>query len=356
MANRLGVIRIPSLDGLRGVSITLVLLSHWAWSYTDGGGAATALRDNLGHLARIGVSVFFVISGFLITRLMLAEKEQTGQINLRDFYIRRALRILPPAYAYLAFLSVLTAVGVLEIPWRDLGTAGLFSADYRYTGQWLLHFWSLSVEEKFYLVWPAVLVCAGIRRARPVLIAVIIASPGIRMLTYWFARDSLRNLGMFHMRMDNLAWGCLLALAWGTVASASARTVTIRGRAGLFVLCLAEPYLQTRFAGAYMLPIGYSLEAVSITAVVAWAVLQRPAVLNRGALPWLGRISFSLYLWQEVFLAPVNHSWIGRAPWNLAFAVLAGWLGYLLIEKPSWRLRQLFTGERKSLAELTART
>ena len=150
---------IPSLDGLRALSVLLVIVLH------------TLLRNHLYNQipfvyrlvgnGSLGVFIFFVISGYLITTLLLREREKTGTISLKSFYIRRAFRILPPLYLYILFLAVLGATGHLPgMNRRELITALTLTRNYvPHVSLWAMeHFWSLCIEEQFYLLWPTVLV------------------------------------------------------------------------------------------------------------------------------------------------------------------------------------------------------
>ncbi|HEX4685074.1 MAG TPA: acyltransferase family protein, partial [Gemmatimonadaceae bacterium] len=137
--------RIPSLDGLRAASIALVLVGHVMLRFSvspDRWVRFVASSLSLGHL---GVMVFFVISGFLITTLLLTEIETTGRVSLRYFYFRRTLRIFPAYYAFLMVLGLLSALGWLVMPARHLLTAALYTTDYVPTPWTLGHTWSLAV-------------------------------------------------------------------------------------------------------------------------------------------------------------------------------------------------------------------
>ena len=165
--------RIPSLNGLRALSILMVLAGH----------AAICSGSEswwIGTSAHVGVLVFFVVSGYLITTLMLREVEQTGVVNVRQFYIRRAWRILPVAYAYLA---IITVVQHRQFSWRDIGLSWGYLASYAVCFDkfpWdLSHLWSLSVEEQFYFVWPLV-VASSIRWAKRTAWAAVIIAPLFR--------------------------------------------------------------------------------------------------------------------------------------------------------------------------------
>src|SRR5882724_9559882 len=140
--------RIPSLDGLRALSISLVLVGHFAFA----AGFPIHRAWWTDAYAHYGVLIFFVISDYLITTLLVRERAKTGTINLKQFYIRRAYRILPAAYFYLV---VVTVVFYASLPFKFLVTAYTYLTSYAVHTPWvLLHLWSLSVEEQFYLVWP----------------------------------------------------------------------------------------------------------------------------------------------------------------------------------------------------------
>jgi len=153
---------LPSLDGLRALSIGLVLLGHLS-------GTKGFVRVNLGigDYAHLGVVVFFVISGFLITRLMLSEHAKDGCVSLKLFYARRALRLFPAAYAFIACVCLLWATGVVHLQARDIWHACTYTVNFEPGRSWQIgHLWSLSVEEQFYLIWPCTFVSAAIRKRR----------------------------------------------------------------------------------------------------------------------------------------------------------------------------------------------
>jgi peptidoglycan/LPS O-acetylase OafA/YrhL len=224
-ASAISVRRIPSLDGLRALSIFLVLVLH------------TLQRLEFTHHASLiwygifdggtGVFIFFVISGYLITSLLLHEHEKRGSISLRGFYFRRAMRILPPLYVYVGVLLLLGWAGRLAIVKLDIISALFFFHDYGPSFMWPLeHFWSLSIEEQFYFLWPFLLVYClrrpgleGRWKASKIAIAIILVAPLIRVFSFTFARDTfLHNSYSFHARADSLMFGCLIALLQGTPA------------------------------------------------------------------------------------------------------------------------------------------
>src|SRR5438034_718829 len=171
--------RIPSLDGLRAVSIALVVLGHLCG--TSGFALPGSFANTLA-LGELGVGVFFVISGFLITKLLLEEAEGTGRISLLRFYLRRTFRIFPPYYAFILVLIVLDAARWITLSSGDLVHTLTYTANYHAGRSWNVgHAWSLSVEEQFYLLWPPVLLVLGRWGGLRVALAFIAAAPLVRL-------------------------------------------------------------------------------------------------------------------------------------------------------------------------------
>ena len=157
---------IPTLDGWRAVAISLVLLSHSSRS--------SGLAEHLGFL---GVALFFGISGYLICTKLLVERERNGSISLKSFYWRRAFRILPASVSYLVVIGNLGVFSLEQVKGRDVASGILFFANYLPNKHWdINHFWSLSMEEHFYMLWPMLLACLGNRSARRVAIGATIAT------------------------------------------------------------------------------------------------------------------------------------------------------------------------------------
>lgn len=360
-----GSSRIPSLDGLRAVSISMVLASHAAISVS-----ALANRPLLSYTifnGNRGVSVFFVISGFLITSLLLKEEQVTGKISTKDFYIRRVFRILPPFWVFLAAVALLWKLGTIETSWASLGIAFTFLRDFVRGDWWTGHSWSLSIEEQFYLLWPAALVLLGRRKSLWTALGLIVAAPAIRVLSHMLITGksgSIENF-MFHMRVDSLMFGCALAMVYKTqwfarIAERILKWPIMLAALGFF--SFVSGYLNYRFQGYYMLPFGYTLESIAISYLLLYFV-TKPAsmggrLLNAKPLVHAGLISYSLYLWQQLFLTPSlqapNHwsaSILGTFPFNLLATFLAAELSWQLVEKPALKLRRRFEHARTSESE-----
>jgi peptidoglycan/LPS O-acetylase OafA/YrhL len=335
---------IPSLDGLRAVSVLMVIAAHMNgslarlipfvpfWIYLGWGS--------------LGVQTFFVISGFLITHLLLKELNASGTISLKHFYFRRALRIFPPFYVYMAVALALTLAGWAAGNLRAFLVAGTYTWNYLGGGSELLeHTWSLSLEEQFYLLWPAALLFLGTRKSTRLAVWVILLSPLSRIVTYFLApyHRPLLN-AMLHTGLDSIMFGCLLAILWRNPRFNEYVQPLVRGWAAAisaaFVLVLAPVFLGARFRGSYELVFGFTLNAICLSLILLYVVrVPGSAVgrlLNSAVLRHLGVISYSLYLWQQMFTG-VNS--VRFFPWSLPAILACAELSYWLVERPSLRLR-----------------
>ncbi len=335
--------RIPSLDGLRALSIAFVLIQHSV------GSTGSELERYTTNFGRLGVWIFFVISGFIITHLLLREAER-GPISLRGFYIRRALRLLPALFAFLMFLAVIRAPGVELI---HLASGALFLVPYVPWGAvpWSTgHLWSLAVEEHFYLVWPPLLAWLGVRRARWLLVAFAVILPALRVLWYKLKLDPLANslIGIG----DLMAYGALAAI-WhhrrpeamlrivGRYRSMG-RMVAVIGIGGVLALRTAElwPIVTVPLGMTVVgLAVAYLLLSVCFVGRSESIVFR---LLNLRWVAWVGTISYSLYLWQQPFLHKHSDSaeWWQQFPVNLGLAIVAAVGSFNLVERPFLKLKK----------------
>jgi peptidoglycan/LPS O-acetylase OafA/YrhL len=339
----------------------MVVLSHAGPSLA----AANVLRlkGDFGvifyFLGSLGVTLFFGLSGYLITHLLVREQLATNRISLRKFYMRRFLRIIPAVYLYLGAIIACSWIGILAVTWRDILTAGTFLKNYFpfdtspfKPGWYVGHTWSLAVEEQFYLFWPLVMVSAGLRRARAVALWLILLMPLIRFTLYYLFPDSRPGLGLgtqIHNCADLMMYGSLFALLDGDPrferVMANARPWVYPGILLGFSV-IVSPLLRDRFHGAYYLTLGISIESFAFAFMIAWLLRNAdswPArLLNLRPIAFVGTLSYSLYLWQQPFLAPSNATVSGRFPLNILFAFLAALGSYFIVERPFLRLRRRF--------------
>jgi len=285
--------RIPGLDGLRAISIALVLIAH------SGGFAPQpqALQPHsLVANGAFGVEVFFVLSGYLITWLLLIEEQQRRGFNLRHFYVRRAFRILPPALLYLGCVSGLGFLGVIALrPW-DVISAALFFRNLAHGAAVTGHFWSLSIEEQFYLLWPIALLLLRNSRARLFFVgAMVAAAPFWRQANYVMAGGAMYvNSWRFDLRYDALLIGCGLALLRSAALARmqspllQSRLVPVAGLA-LIVLMLSVGS-EVRVFRAFNMSVAYLAVALLINYVVEHPVNWVGRILNHRAVVWVGAL------------------------------------------------------------------
>jgi peptidoglycan/LPS O-acetylase OafA/YrhL len=335
--------RIPSLDGLRAISIAFVIFAHLTGAPPFDWPHSVLKFLQLGEL---GVRVFFVISGFLITTLLISEEARTQRISLPKFYFRRTLRIFPAYYLYIALITGFAAFGYVHFLDGDRLHAITYTMNYHQHRAWYLgHLWSLSVEEQFYLLWPALVLMLGVRRALWLAGAFALASPLLRAAS-WFAFPASR-LGIgerFFTGGDAIAAGCVLAGARGWLAE---RPWYQRiQKSALFVVVplgvLAANCMHDH--PVIDIVICYFLMNVGIVLVIDWCVTHPDGLvgsaLNARVPAFIGTMSYSIYLWQQPFLNRHNPSLLTRFPLNLALLFASALASYYLIEKPFLRLRE----------------
>jgi len=336
--------RIPALDGLRATAIALVVLGHLAGTRHFLMLSSLAILGDLGNL---GVCVFFVISGFLITRLLLAEQARQLRIDLAAFYGRRACRILPAAGLYLLALAVLEPAIVGRHPSSsDWLHALTFTVNYHQQRQWCVgHLWSLSVEEQFYLLWPAAIAVLGRTRSLWLAGSAIGVAPLWR-ISIWVlwpeARDGIGET--FPTVMDAIAMGCVLAGSASWLAERGWYRRFLASR--LFVVAPIVVVLCNAFGRypSFYLPLGMTARNIGIAAIVHWSTLQSnrtaASVLDSPPLTFVGRISYSLYLWQQPFLDRHRATLLTAFPLNIACAFVCALVSFNFIETPVLRFRE----------------
>lgn len=319
--------RIPSLDGLRAASLACVLLAHLS-------GTRHFFRCEVFEIyGNFGVRVFFVISGFLITGLMLEERDQRGSISLRDFYVRRAYRILPAAYV---FMFAMIAAHWHALTWSSILSALTYSSNYFHDEHWVLgHLWSLSVEEQFYLLWPLILVMF-FRKRLWVVASLLLSGPPLRVL-FWMLWGYRAVEHPFPVVMDTLAAGCALAMLQPQLLRLDR---WLRSRWFLLVpgLTVVVPLLRLASNRTYQVA-GLTLMHVGIALSIQHAVRMQYRALNCAPVVWVGTLSYSFYLWQQPFLNRASQAWWTAFPQNLALALLFATASYYWVEKPFLGMR-----------------
>jgi peptidoglycan/LPS O-acetylase OafA/YrhL len=339
---------IPTLDGWRGIAVLGVILYHSRERFSE----SFSLLVRLGAHGYIGVDIFFAISGFLICGLLLREYEYTGDINLRSFYIRRFFRILPPYYVSLAAICAAGAFLALPLNFADIPSCLFFYRNYKplgvdeYGGFYTAHYWTLAVEEHFYLFWPMLLLLVKPKRAGKVgfLLAMTIFAWRVIEERFHVLADILPPANLMSrtdIRLDALLWGCLAAIYFSDLKRLAAR---VRFSQLWFV-----PLAIVLIAQKLHPPGQLLLDAVMLPLLIVSTVIQPLSILGRvlewRPLRWIGSISFSLYLWQELFVPPLQSDlarggfrFLQQPPWNFLAILVCACLSRYLIEIPMTRL------------------
>jgi peptidoglycan/LPS O-acetylase OafA/YrhL len=336
--------RVAGLDGLRALAITGVILTHVLPNRVPGG--------------QIGVDVFFALSGYLITSLLLRESERFGAIRLRDFYARRFLRLMP---AYVVFLVGATALSLhYQAPhtWSDLVAAATYTADFHFAftaprGSYTGHSWSLSVEEQFYLLWPLTL--TALLRARRVRLrtAVITLAVGFLALSAVLQLAGVSDATLFFLpttRAPELLAGVLGAVLVqeGLPRGLERATVSTLVAAGALILVVAWMRHDT-WDDPWSYRGGFTVVAI-LTVVVILHVEQRPDSLVSRALGWwpvalVGRRSYAAYLWHIPALIIADYTVTDRRELlalTVGLTAVATTLSWYLVEAPCLRLKSRF--------------
>jgi peptidoglycan/LPS O-acetylase OafA/YrhL len=356
----------PALDGLRAISILGVLLYHCEGVLPGGS---------------IGVDVFFVLSGFLITSLLCREWQVTGAIGLRRFYARRALRLFPALGALLG----LFVLGALFRPDLPQSPKILRAASYAalYVANWaqaydptrlhiFIHTWSLAVEEQFYVLWPILLISLLRRTGLSRTLVYIVGGMALCSALWraWLYQNGVQFWRLYvgtDTRADSLLIGCALALAMlrGDLDGVLVRHATrlrLLGGASLALLAwiartspLESP---SRYMGVFFLiALAAAVIVVCALSYPAWIVSR---VLSWAPLVWIGRLSYSLYLWHLPIFRLVQPGQFRLPlplllPTRLALALAASVGSHYLIERPFLRLKdRVSTSQRPELVEGTS--
>jgi peptidoglycan/LPS O-acetylase OafA/YrhL len=370
-----------ALDGIRGLAILMVVCSHVFESNYHSGGVLTRFVGTVFYYGYFGVDLFFVLSGFLITGILVDSLQDEGYF--RKFYARRALRIFPLYY------GVLLVCFLLTIPWhlhwdgmgwllvlylQNLRPQGImeFSPGH---GLVLFHFWSLAVEEQFYLIWPAVVFLVRGRRrlfwttvaASAIALVARVAylaaggSPYVVHATTLFRADSLLLGGALALLYRSPAWPRVQRMApWGFLTAA--------------VLIVASIlYLEPRIVGNSMAGslwhegVRYSILAPGFACLIAWSLQKGSrcgSLFQTGWLRFFGKYSYGLYVLHVFVMSAVNvrlrtlleaHTTnktlavAAAACTVLLLSLLAAYLSYHLFERPFLRLKHHFDYRRPSL-------
>jgi peptidoglycan/LPS O-acetylase OafA/YrhL len=339
--------QLAGLDGLRAIAAFLVVFYHFGIPLVSGG---------------LGVLMFFVLSGFLITWLLLRENDEIGSVSLRKFYVRRSLRIFPAFYCYAGLIFAIVIVRHIRIVWPQALAALFYVSNYYQaingdpnTG--LSHGWSLAIEEQFYLLWPVtfVLLRQNYRRMSQVLAGAILAVWVYRAaLVFIFDVHQGYIYEAFDTRADHLLMGCLLAVMlrarffprfWNWISVRSWAAVAVVGL--LAISSAAEMTYGAGYRDTVSFILNPLLTAIWITQLIALRGTALWGWANWGWVRYLGRISYSVYLYQQLMVGVAKkilsqqHVAVQLAG-TIAAVVLVASGSHYFVERPFLKLKERF--------------
>jgi peptidoglycan/LPS O-acetylase OafA/YrhL len=362
---------IPTLDGWRALAIFAVICFHGRFVFFS----HPSLVRSVSEYGYLGVDAFFAISGFLICNLLVREYTASERINLKSFYIRRCFRIIPPYLAALAGIFVAAWLGFIHLERWEIPSCLLFLRNYEPTaappggpydpyGFYTVHFWSLSLEEHFYLIWAPLLALLKPRRAMKAALILAFA------VLVWRSVDGhyrimhtlmpMTEMGTrTDSRLDSLLWGCLAALFFPHIK----RICSHRWWSWAWIpLALYLPVLLD-----YHLPLLHLQLVLLFPCLLMSTVLfPRNALGRLLELPfmrWIGALSYSLYLWQQLFLQPPRGLGsleqtsgfyrLQQFPWNIVCILICACASHYLLEKPMMRLGRRLSRSWTSVKPVT---
>lgn len=348
--------RIPSLDGWRGVSIIFLVLGH-QMNLSRQHFAHNPKILNLLEFHNYAVQIFFVLSGFLITKLFISEERKYGDINLYNFYIRRIFRIIP---AYYIFLTVVLIADRLSphpgISWHVWLKAYLFLMNFGFWGTaWYVgHSWSLSVEEQYYLIWPAVY-----KRKRLLWIAIVFVciAPVFRIISYRYP-NLIYNFS-FLVNADAIFWGALFAMYFDKPIFGKLLKYA-KWIFAITLLLLIPERFSVPGTGIFTVPLVKTFFSLSLIILMHYSLNKESrmyAFFNNRFLLFLGVLSYSIYLWQQVFYASYSifgDSIVTTFPINWIVIFLVAYINHRFIEKPFIGLRKRFMRKQVPLQQTAA--
>ncbi|HVS90635.1 MAG TPA: acyltransferase [Mucilaginibacter sp.] len=340
--------RLPSLDGFRAISIILVLIAHSRFSI-----GFPQQFSSIAQQGAFGVNIFFVISGFLITYLLLREKEETGSISAKSFYIRRAFRIIPVYCLNILFVLVMSLLVSIDVNRANFIRAITFTSNFDTRNSMVfLHYWSLSVEEQFYLFWPAILIFFG-RYIKPIVIVFVLYACIARVISYKFPGHDGAFLAPFFTNSDSIFIGAFGGIIFFENPSITKLTIFRSYLAQVVVIgiiVLFKYFVSHGMFGKISLPFSNTIAGLGVLFLILCYIepSESPVyrMLNSRMMVHIGILSYSLYIWQEFFFVEKFNNIFFTFPYNLVLIYMVSAASYYLWEKPFLKLKDRFHHNR----------
>lgn len=348
----LEVKEIPSLNGWRAIAVTLVILGHLKVMLIPND-ILYKILDNFVY-PEFGVRIFFVLSGFLITTLLIKEIKKTGRINILNFFIRRFLRIVPALWLYLLTIAVLNHVFNFELTFSHFLGPLLYLNNFNiFPRSWIIgHTWSLAVEEQFYLIWPFIFYL--LKNLLFVCLFFIVYTSIVITIVYFKPQLSQVLLEPFLQPAAAIFTGAALAIIW----SKNFYHINIRNYLKnyfflLSVLAILTIYILKHYGllSLILYSGGDTILNLIVAYLIVFSIVKKQGIvytiLNKKILVNIGLLSYSLYLWQQVFIIPAgaftNWSRYFFFPFNILAIAVVAYFSHHYFEKPFLKLKQRFS-------------
>jgi peptidoglycan/LPS O-acetylase OafA/YrhL len=322
----------PALDGIRALSVAAVVVHHAYYSLMPGGW--------------VGVDVFFVLSGFLITSILRTEQASMGNIDLARFYLRRSLRLMPPLISLIAAALFISLFQTNRL--HEVAVASFYAITY--TMNWnkafgwgydygLLHTWSLSVEEQFYIIWPAFLIISPRSRQLPIIFSIIAIVIAWRTYLVLSGAGSARTYTGFDVHADGLLIGSVLAFVLEGKSQRLNNSIFLW--AGPIIL--AGTLLFVSGSSTWVRTIGFTIISLSAAGLIILARREGNlrAILMCRPLVFIGKISYGIYLWHYLLIIVAKPHISPQLMWIPALlSVAVATVSYYLMERPLSRMKE----------------
>lgn len=342
---------LPTLDGWRAIAIVVVILAHGADSIANLLNSYNFFNaEHIKHLGKEGVNIFFGLSGFLITSRLILEEKTFDYISIKSFYIRRFFRILPAAFLFISIIGILSLFGLINLSLNRWLSTVFFLANYTSAEiNWYLgHFWSLAVEEHFYFLWPFAFLLLASNNKRVIFIVSLAL-----FIAFWRALDFRYQItgssaavfwGRTDIQVDNILWGVAIALAYSDYQYKKYIDLLLGTHnsfiflISILILMVFMPTLNWKIEFFFI-----TVKAIIIPLLILWTTLNNSSVISKmleiGLIKTIGKLSYSLYLWQQLFLVwnvdkISSFMLLQSFPLNLLAAFACAIMSYFLIEKP----------------------
>ncbi|CUI40541.1 O-acetyltransferase OatA [Achromobacter xylosoxidans] len=343
---------IKGLNALRALSVALVIMSHVGILAAVSSPALKSFFTVFN--AFTGVMFFFVISGFLITTLLIAEKERTGTIGIKNFFARRALRILPLYYLALLIAALFGFFGVQKIPVEALINGVTYTYNFvqqKHNVGFLSHLWSLAVEEQFYLIWPFLFLLMIGKPWRLVVLCMVCT-----LICYSVARsfnwyDPIHNIYYLGRWFIPAAYPIFIGCIFALVLHYNAAAKRMLGSWACLAIALAFLAVPLVFRHTLSSLNQQYLVAVGVGLLICWISRNQHRktvqALEVGPIAYMGKISYGLYVWQGIFTGNGNidsHHWPPQ-PFaiGVALTLVVSVISYHWFEMPFLRMKKRFS-------------